>query len=129
MRKNFTHLALAAVSLMCILNLAACNSGGAPALRYITISPTSASIAAGTTQQFTATGYFSDGTATPNFTVVWGSSNMTVATITTAGVASGLANGTTSITATASGVSATPATLTVNPAQLVSISLVSTTMT
>lgn len=121
MRKNFTRFALAAVSLMCILILAACNSGGAPTLRYITITPTSASIDVGTTQQFSATGYFSDGTVTPNFTVVWGSSSMTVATITSSGVATAVGPGTTSITATANGVSAAPATL--KSAQLTTITL------
>ena len=121
MRKNFSALALAAVSLVCILILTGCNNGGAGKLRYITITPTTASIDVGTTQQFSATGYFSDGTTTPNFPVVWGSSNMAVATITTGGVASAVGPGTTSITATANGITATPATL--NSAQLTAINL------
>jgi hypothetical protein len=56
-------LALVAVSLVCVLILAACNC--APTLRYITISPATSTIGVGTTQQYTGTGYYSNGSITP----------------------------------------------------------------
>jgi uncharacterized protein YjdB len=71
-----------------------------PALSSITVTPTNPSIAKGTTQPFTATGTYSDG-STQNLTgtVIWSSSNLAVATITSAGVASGVATGTSTIQA------------------------------
>ena len=76
----------------------------------------------GQTHQFTATGTFSDGT-TPDLstTVSWTSSDATVATISSTGLATALVVGTTIITATgATGVIGN-ATLTVTPAPLVTI--------
>src|SRR5271169_6304483 len=120
MNKKPSELALAAVSLVCILVLAACNC--APTLRYITISPATSTIIIGLTQQYTATGYYSNGGSTQNLSVSWGSSTPTVATIdSVAGVATGVAVGTTTITATALGISATSATLNVD--KLVSIAV------
>jgi 6-phosphogluconolactonase (cycloisomerase 2 family) len=96
---------LAAVSLMCVLVLAACNC--APTLRYITVAPTTATIDATTTQQFSATTYYSDGTQTvATSTAGWSSSNPAVATVDANGVATGLTNGITTITATFGGLSA-----------------------
>ena len=69
-------------------------------LQSITIAPTSASVAAGLTQPFTATGHFSDGT-TGVVSVNWTSSDTTIATINTSGVATGVkAGGPITITAT-----------------------------
>jgi uncharacterized protein YjdB len=83
-------------------------------LDSITIGPTSADIALGESQQFTATGNFSDGSQ-ENLTaqVTWTSSNVNVATINADGLASTAGKGTTTITATMNGVNET-ATLTVN---------------
>ncbi len=112
MKRKPSELVLAAASLVCILVLAACNC--APTLRYITISPASTLIDACTTQQYTATGYYSNGSVTPNLSVAWGSSAPTVATInSTTGVATAVAFGTTTITASTLGISATSATLNV----------------
>ena len=88
MRIKPSQLAFVAVSLVCVLILAACNC--APTLRYITISPANQTIAVGTTQQFSATGYYSNGSVMPNITVSWSSSAVSVATINgTTGVATG----------------------------------------
>lgn len=73
--KKAQSLAFVAVSLVCVMILAACNS--APTLRYITISPANQTIAVGTTQQFTATGYYSNGSVSPGITVSWSSSAVT----------------------------------------------------
>jgi uncharacterized protein YjdB len=71
-------------------------------LQSIAVTPASSSIVAGNTQQFTATGTYSDN-STKNITtsVTWKSSNTAFATIGAAtGLATGVAAGTTQITAT-----------------------------
>jgi uncharacterized protein YjdB len=84
-------------------------------LTMITVTPAPASISLGASQQFTATGHFSDGT-TFNMTsqVAWSSSSVNVAAITTGGLASSAAVGTTTISAALSPASAGTAVLTVN---------------
>ncbi len=80
-------------------------AASAATLTSITVTPTDSSIVAGTTEQFTATGTYSDGT-TKNITgsATWSSSSTTVATISNASGSQGLATakaaGTTKITAT-----------------------------
>jgi len=56
MRTSSRHFTVAALSLVCVLILAACCSTNTPVLRYITISPTSQSTTVGTAATFTATG-------------------------------------------------------------------------
>ena len=52
----------------------------------ITVTPTTASIAAGDTQQFTATGHYSDGsTANLTASVTWSSTLTSVATVSSTG--------------------------------------------
>lgn len=99
---------------------------GAPAITKLVVSSTSASIARGTTVQFTATGTLTDGT-TENATglVTWSSSNSLVVSINVngaQGLAMGVTAGMATITATANGVSAS-ATLTVTSATLTSINV------
>jgi hypothetical protein len=73
----------------------------APLLVSIAVTPANPSVPATTTQQFTATGTYSDG-STQNLTgaVTWASSNTAVATISGSGLASGLSSGTSMISAT-----------------------------
>ncbi len=94
-----------------------------PVLVSLAITPANPSIAAGQTQQFTATGTFTDQT-TQNLTssVTWSSATTTVATIDTAGLATSLVQGSSSIGA-ASGSTNTSTLLTVGPAALVSIAV------
>jgi uncharacterized protein YjdB len=96
----------------------------------IAVFPTNPSIAKGTTQQFTATGTYSDNTTQDLTTeVAWSSSDLTVATISNAagskGSAFSVATGSTTITATSGGISGST-TLTVTPATLVSIAITPT---
>ena len=90
-----------------------------PTLTSIAVTPLSATIATGQTQQFTATGTFSDNSM-QNLTTsaTWASSLPNVGTISNAsgtqGLATAVADGSTLITATMSGVSGTAA-LTVAP--------------
>jgi hypothetical protein len=88
------------------------------ALNSITVTPANPSIKAGSTQQFKATGTYSDN-STQDITsqVSWSSSNTAVATINGAGLASGIAGGSTTITATQASVSRST-TLTVQPTTL-----------
>ncbi len=96
----------------------------AATLVSITVTPTDPSIAKGTTQQFTATGLYTDGTnQNLTTTVTWSSSSTSTATISNVGLASAVNTGSTTITASMSGLSGT-STLTVTPATLVSINLV-----
>ena len=66
----------------------------APVLTSIAVTPATAQIYQGATQQFTATGTFSDN-STQNLTstVTWGTSNGAVATISTSGATAGLTSG------------------------------------
>jgi hypothetical protein len=88
-------------------------------LTSIAITPTNPSVAAGSTQQFTATGTYSNG-STQNITtqVTWSSANTGVATISSSGLASAIAGGSSTISATQGSVSGST-TLTVKPATLV----------
>jgi uncharacterized protein YjdB len=91
-------------------------AAAAAALRSITVTPTLASITVGATEQFTATGNYSDGsTKSLTSSVTWASSVPTDASV-TAGLAKGLAAGGTSITAAMSGITSSSAALTVTAA-------------
>jgi len=84
-------------------------------LSSITVTPANASLARGTTQKFTATGTYSDGsTADLSAKVAWSSSDRSVATIASGGRAKAIGLGTTTITATAGSLSGSAA-LTVRP--------------
>ena len=73
----------------------------------LAVTPASASIAVGSTQQFAATGSYSDGTTkTLTTTVTWTSSNGAMATISAGGLATGVAAGSATITATSGSVTA-----------------------
>jgi 6-phosphogluconolactonase (cycloisomerase 2 family) len=114
MNRRTSAVVVLAFSLALLFGLAACNSGS-PTLRYITISPATATISVGNTQQYTATGYYSNGAITSGISVTWASTSPAVATIDpVAGVATAVGAGTTTINAYASGITATSAMLSVN---------------
>jgi len=71
-------------------------------LQSIAVTPATASIGVGGTKQFTATGTYNLEPLTEDITteVTWASSDVSVATIDAAGLATGVAEGTTNITAT-----------------------------
>ena len=92
-------------------------------LQYVTITPSTGTTSVGSTFQFTAQAYYSNGSVQDGTSLVtWASSNTSVATIVTGGLATGVGGGTTSITATAAGIPGASATLTVNAALSVSVS-------
>jgi 6-phosphogluconolactonase (cycloisomerase 2 family) len=100
------------LSLFALGVLAGCSGSSTPkTLTSIAVTPaTPAHLKVGATQQFTATGAYSDGTTSDiTATVTWTSGTPATATISTAGLATGVAAGTTSITATSGTVTSSPA--------------------
>ncbi len=71
----------------------------APAVATVVVTPSSASIAVGATQQFSAQGYDAGGNPVST-TFTWSSSNTTVATVSSSGLAAGKVAGSATITAT-----------------------------
>ena len=75
---------------------------GPAALVLIAVSPANGTVPSGESLQFSATGTYSDGSSKQlNSGVQWSSADPSVATITAAGVASGVSMGGSNITATA----------------------------
>jgi hypothetical protein len=93
------------------------------ALVSIAVSPSNATVPKGETQQFAATGTYSDA-STQDLTAsaVWTTSAPSVATASSAGATAAQATGTATITATSGSISGN-ATLTVSPAVLLSIAV------
>ncbi len=85
-----------------------------PVLLSISMSPTSATIGAGATQAFTATGHYDD-SSTPDITAqaTWASSDTGAATVNGSGVATGVSEGAANITASLDGTTSPAASLTV----------------
>lgn len=90
------------------------NFSATPMLQSIHIGAPMSSIAIGTTDQFAATGTYTDG-STQNLTssVTWSSSNPTDASISGAGLADGLAPGTSNISASLTGITSNAFAMTV----------------
>lgn len=87
-------------------------------LSSLSVSPTNPNLPAGVTQQFTATATYSDGTSYDlTSQVAWSSSDPSVATINSSGLATTIAPGTTTLSIVFVGVSGST-TLTVNSATL-----------
>jgi hypothetical protein len=104
-------------------------TGNPAALTAISVTPASASIAAGASQQFTATGTYSDGsTQDLSGSVLWSSSAASVASISSVGLVTGLAQGSTTIGAASGSISGS-ASLTITAAQLSSITLAPSVIT
>jgi len=100
-------------------------AAGNPTLVSIAVTPANAGIAVGGTVQFTATGQYSDGsTKTITNSVAWASSNTADATVTSGGLATGVAGGSVTITATLTGVTGSASlTVTSQSATIVSIAV------
>jgi len=99
-------------------------SVAAPALVSIAVTPATATIALGTSQQYQAIGTYSDG-STQNVTTLlsWSSGTPAVAAVTHAGRATGLSQGTATLTGGFESISVS-VTLTVGPPNLLSITVV-----
>lgn len=103
--KSLPRLSLAVLLPLLFVALVGCSDSGSnpppKTLTSISVTPSNPSIQAGTTQQFTATGTYSD-SSTANITtqVTWSSATTATATISGGGLATAVAAGTSSITAT-----------------------------
>lgn len=89
-------------------------------LTRIELTPAAPTLAIGTTLQLTATGIFSDGTNAAITDATWRSADEAILTVSASGLVSAIAGGTTQVTASKSGVSATLL-VTVSTATLVGI--------
>ena len=99
-----------------IVAFTSASSGPPPTLVSIAVTPANPSIISGTTQQFTATGTYSDGSRRNlTSTVTWSSSSTSVATINSSGLADGVGSGQTTIQASLDGIPGSTS-LTVTPA-------------
>jgi uncharacterized protein YjdB len=84
---------------------AAGSAGQAPALTSISVTPANPTLITGTSQPFTATGTYSDGsTASITSQAAWSSTLTSVATIVAGGLATAVSAGTTTISASLAGV-------------------------
>lgn len=116
-----TKISQIAIILSVSLALAACGSGGSssnsssnptpvqtsPSLSSLQVTPGSASIAPGATQQFTATGKYSDGSSKDlSSTVQWSTSDSTIATV-AGGKAAAVGAGTVTVIAASGNMQAT----------------------
>lgn len=86
----------------------------APILTSIAVTPVSASIFTGGTQQLTAVGYDQSGNPMSGIAFAWASADTGVANIDSSGLASGLSNGSVRISASALGVNSNSIILTVS---------------
>lgn len=131
--KRYTKILACSAGLLAAALLAGCGAGdqgrdpilGVPAatLVSIAVTPATASVAVGASQQFTATAVYSDNSTSDVSTkAAWSSATSSVGTVSAAGAATGVRTGTTVIAAAFEGKSAT-ATLTVLPATLLSLAL------
>jgi hypothetical protein len=119
------------VAVACLSVLAGCGGNGTstpagnppPVLKSIQVNPGTASVAAGVSQQFTATGKYSDGSSHDlTQSATWTSSDTTIAASSSGGMTNTKTPGTVIITATFSGVSGN-ATLTVDAAALTALAV------
>jgi YVTN family beta-propeller protein len=88
------------------------------ALQSISITPATPTVLAGSTLQLTATGHYAGGFTGPIATAVtWTPATPAIATVSSAGLATGVAQGTTTVTASSGAAASTPITLTVAPTE------------
>lgn len=98
-------------------------TGAAANLLSITVAPSASSIPVNATQQFSATGNYADGSSSDlTALVTWKSSSTAVATVDINGLATGVASGTTTVSASMGGMTGST-TLTVNAPTISSISI------
>jgi hypothetical protein len=118
------------IALSCCFGLlASCGGGGntpptppTPTLQSVSVSPSGASVVAGKTQQYSATGGYSDGTTKALSTVNWTTSDSTVATINSTGLLTAVKQGSVTVSAKSGTISGSTS-ATIGAAQLVSIAV------
>ncbi|MBI3804505.1 MAG: VCBS repeat-containing protein [Nitrospirae bacterium] len=117
-RISFTQILLFTLGIGLFSIIAACGGGGGgnengpgptpnPIIAAIEVSPASVTIAKNSSQQFSAVARDSSGNALSGVTFTWSSDTPTIVSIDANGLASGLAEGSATITATSGGLSKT----------------------
>jgi len=108
-----------------------CGDGDGPSgpepVDAVQVSPPTASVEVGQTAQFTATVRDKNGNTLTDRAVTWASSSNSVATVSSSGLATGVAEGTATITATSEG-KVGSATVTVTPQPVASVEVSPTTL-
>lgn len=89
--------------------VAACGDSTGPEVVQVAVSPSSASLVVGASQQFTATAQDASGNAVTGVSINWATSDAGVASVDDTGLATGTGAGTAAITATISGVAGSSA--------------------
>lgn len=106
--------------------LAGCGGGAnspTPAsLESVSVSPQNGAVAAGLTQQYTATANYSDGSSKPATGVTWASSDTSVASINSAGLMTAVKQGSVTISAASGGITGNVS-VTIGPPNLASIAV------
>ncbi len=125
-RRWLLTISTSVVSLSALVANVGCGGGSSVApktLKSVSVSPTSATIAIGATQQYAATAIYSDGsTVTVTSGASWSASPGSIANINGSGLASGASPGSAVVSATYSGMSGT-SNLAVSPPTLESIAV------
>jgi Bacterial Ig-like domain (group 2) len=122
-RSQFVKLSLMVSVVAALSSCAGYTPQNQPRLTSIDVSPINATLAIGTSQQFTAVGHYSDGSAPDiSASVAWNSQSPNVATINGSGMVTAKSAGSTLITATSGSVVGSM-TLTVAGATLKSIAI------
>src|SRR5216683_6840149 len=103
-RNDDTIVCMIALSLCVLMGPAIFGCKGffiGPALTTVTLAPSTPSVAVGKTQQMTATGtYDNSSTETITDSASWSSSDITIATVGSTGLVTGVASGSATISAT-----------------------------
>lgn len=95
--------------------LPGCGGSSTDTVASVNVTPTTSSVSVNGQQQFTATALDSNGVTVTGQTFTWTSSSPSFATISTAGIATGVAPGSSQITALTAGITSTAVTITVSP--------------
>lgn len=115
--------------LFVVAGLISCGGGSSsvtpppPTLQSINVAPQTSSVAAGLTEQFSATGVFSDGSSRPLTGLSWSISDATLATIDGTGLLTTLKQGTVTISAASGSVKGSAPAFTIGPALPTGLSL------
>ena len=110
LRRRSLSIPVCCLSFLLVIANTGCGGGSpsvppAKTLKSISVAPSTANIAAGATQQFTATGTYSDGsTANLSSTASWTVATPAVATINSNGLTTGVAAGSSTVSASLSGI-------------------------
>jgi hypothetical protein len=118
-RRRFGVRGITAAALLLAVVLVRCGGGAPvmpPVLTSLTVSPASPNLVVGSTQQFTATGSYNNGsTQDLSSSVTWTSSNTQVVTINNTGLATPKTTGSVTISAASGSLSGSTPSLTVAP--------------